>query len=270
MNIFISWSGGRSKAVAEFLRDWIRCVLQATRPWVSTRDLDRGSVWFSEINERLKDTAVGIVCLTHENKDRPWILFEAGALTKGLTSNRICTFLIDLRPIDIKDPLAQFNHTLPDRDSVLGMIETINNQLGTASLEQKSLLNVFDTYWDQFESKFSDILNQTDRPVDVAPRQPDDILAEILDNTRHLTSRIRILEEKQSTNCADPSRLKLDSDEIRNMIRSHAFNGLTMEQAIEQISLSMGSKQDRNRLIIMISRHWPTNSEIAHETLRNL
>lgn len=113
VKVFISWSGARSKEVAELMRDWIRCVLQVTRPWISTRDLDRGSIWFGEINEQLKDTGIGIICLTQENKNRPWILFEAGALMKGLTVNRVCTFLIDLEPKDVEDPLAQFNHTFP-------------------------------------------------------------------------------------------------------------------------------------------------------------
>ena len=115
MKVFISWSGQRSRAIGETLNDWIKCVLQATHPWMSTRDIDRGSLWFAEINDQLKDTAVGIVCLTQENKDSPWILFETGALAKGLSSSRVCTFLADLQSADLEDPLAQFNH-IPSRN----------------------------------------------------------------------------------------------------------------------------------------------------------
>ena len=86
MKVFLSWSGERSKAVAELLNNWLCCVIQAARPWISTRDIDRGALWFSEINEQLQDTSVGIICLTQENKNKPWILFEAGALTKGLST----------------------------------------------------------------------------------------------------------------------------------------------------------------------------------------
>jgi hypothetical protein len=49
MNVFISWSGGYSKAVAEVLKSWLKCVLQGTNPWLSTRDINRGSDWFSAI-----------------------------------------------------------------------------------------------------------------------------------------------------------------------------------------------------------------------------
>jgi len=109
VKIFISWSGPRSKAVAELLHFWIQCVLQTARPWISSQDIDRGSLWFSEIGDQLQDTNVGVICLTQENKERPWILFEAGALTKGLTKSRVCPLLIDLEKNDVRDPLGQFN-----------------------------------------------------------------------------------------------------------------------------------------------------------------
>ncbi len=46
MKIFVSWSGKRSKAVAELMSDWLKCVIQASQPWISTRDIDRGAIWF--------------------------------------------------------------------------------------------------------------------------------------------------------------------------------------------------------------------------------
>jgi hypothetical protein len=198
MKVFLSWSGARSRVVAEFLRDWISCVLQGTRPWVSTRDLDRGSLWFGEINDQLKDTTVGVICLTQENKTRPWILFEAGALTKGLSTSRICTFLIDLQPKDIEDPLAQFNHTFPVRESMKGLIETLNNNLGQSALDHRILMIVFDTYWPQFESEFSRILKDTEAASEAKPREDSDILGEILTNTRQLTNRVSRLEKSDT------------------------------------------------------------------------
>jgi len=52
----------------------------------------QATLWFSQISDNLSDTSIGIVCLTQENKDRPWILFEAGTLAKGLSNSRVCTF----------------------------------------------------------------------------------------------------------------------------------------------------------------------------------
>lgn len=189
----MSWSGDRSKQIAEMLSDWLCCVIQATKPWISTRDLDRGSLWFGEINDQLKDTSVGIICLTQENKNRPWVLFEAGALAKGLSSSRVCTFLIDLEPQDIEDPLAQFNHTFPDKASMLGLVKTLNNSLDVR-LDSKILEKVFDMYWSNFEKDFKHILSKTKTEEVTPPRSDSDILSEILKNTRMTDRRIRSLE----------------------------------------------------------------------------
>jgi len=150
-------------------------------------------LWFGEINDQLKDTTVGIICLTQENKTRPWILFEAGALEKGLSTSRVCTFLIDLETADVVDPLAQFNHTFPTRESILGLVKTLNGALGSNGLDIRILDQVFDTYWPQFKSKFLDILEQTESNEPLVPRPKEDVLSEILDNTRIMSSRIRKL-----------------------------------------------------------------------------
>src|SRR3954470_11608790 len=126
MKVFISWSGELSRKVATILRPWIKCVLQATEPFMSAEDIDKGSLWFNALNDQLADTAVGIICLTRENVSQPWILFEAGSLAKGLSTPQVCTFLIDLAPKDLKAPLSQFNATSPTKDDLFRLISTIN------------------------------------------------------------------------------------------------------------------------------------------------
>jgi hypothetical protein len=238
MKVFLSWSGRRSQAVAELLNEWLRCVLQAVRPWVSTKDLDRGSLWFGEINDQLKDTGVGVVCLTQENKTRPWILFEAGALAKGLSTSRVCTFLIDLEPKDVEDPLAQFNHTLPNQESVLALVKTLNNALGSSSLDDRIVGQVFETYWPQFEKKFKDCLSKTGLEVPVKPRGKDDVLGEILENTRALTNRIRRLEHRTLRDRSDD-----DLREIRpSLIRERIVEMLKIGAPLEMIFERFGSQ----------------------------
>jgi len=197
MNIFISWSGKRSKEIGELLDNWLSCVIQAVNPWMSSKDIDRGSLWFSEINDQLKNTSIGIVCLTSSNLNKPWILFEAGALAKGLSSSRVCTFLIDIVPSDISDPLAQFNHTLPTREDMWKLVSTINNALEDKKLSSSVLVNAFETYWPQFETRFNQILSETTDDIIVIERKEDDKLNEILDMTRRLDKRMRSIEDQQ-------------------------------------------------------------------------
>jgi len=198
MKVFISWSKSLSKECAELLRDWIKCTLQASDPWVSSKDIDKGTLWFNEINDQLKDTKVGIVCLTKDNKGNPWILFESGALAKGLSINRVCTFLIDLTPADLENPLAQFNHTSPNKEGMKSLLATINKELGEKALDSRIIDQVFETYWPQFESKFSDIVSNAPIVTTTKPqRSSDEILTEILYTTRTLDKRIRSLEQNK-------------------------------------------------------------------------
>lgn len=199
MNVFLSWSGNRSKAVAEFLAVWIRCVLQSTRPWVSSHDIDRGAVWFMEIGDQLKDTSIGLVCLTQENKERPWILFEAGALAKGISSTRVCTFLIDLEPKDVADPLSHFNHTVPEMDSVKSLLSTINRRLESNSLDPRTFDKVFNKYWPEFEAEFKRLVKETPVNVSAKPRSEKDVLAELLEISRRMESRVNRLESAAGT-----------------------------------------------------------------------
>lgn len=219
MKIFVSWSGARSKAVAELLNGWIKCVIQATQPWISTRDIDRGALWFSAITEQLKDTSVGIVCLTHENKNKPWILFEAGALARGLSSNRVCTFLVDLKPADLEDPLAQFNHTNANRESMWELARTINSCVSTGTLDERILAEVFETYWPKFEKQFEEALKQNVPAEKAEPRSEENLLSEILENTRALNQRITAMERINSRERRWESKLGIGSGD-RNYLNA--------------------------------------------------
>lgn len=242
MKVFMSWSGQRSKAVAELLAWWTRCVIQASRPWISTEDVDRGALWFTTITEGLAETAVGIVCLTHENKNKPWILFEAGALAKGLSNSRVCTFLVDLDPKDIQDPLAQFNHTLPTEDDMRRLARTLNNNLGAAKLDDNVLSDAFGAYWPVFNERFQAILKSNPQVGPVEVRTKDDLLEEILEGVRGMTQRIRKLEtglpfdepSLTSINFQRSKRMREQRTHLREIIRQSLMSGLPMEPFLSQ------------------------------------
>ena len=84
MRVFLSWSGERSKSLALALKTWLPDVVQRLDPWISAKDIDRGTRWGVELSRELEKTDIGIVCLTPENVTAPWILFESGALSKAL------------------------------------------------------------------------------------------------------------------------------------------------------------------------------------------
>ncbi|WP_313157832.1 hypothetical protein [Sphingobacterium multivorum] len=193
MKVFISWSGDRSRRVAELLDTWIKCTIQSCTPWISTRGIGRGELWFPAINRELAETSIGLVCLTAQNIDAPWILFEAGALAKGLDSNRVITLLIDISSTDIRDPLAQFNHTTPTKESMSQLLQTINS-LSTTPLEQKIIEKVFDKYWDEFNTEFQQIITDTQQGPKPKKLPNEEMLSQILFSLRGLEKRIGFVE----------------------------------------------------------------------------
>src|SRR5690606_36133648 len=171
---------------------------------MSSKDIDRGALWFSEIADQLADTKIGIVCLTQENKSKPWILFESGALAKGLSSSRVCTFLVDLDPSDISNPLAQFNHTMPMKEQMHSLVSTINSFLEDRSLDDKVLDRVFETYWPQFESEYNEIIAETVTEEVVEERSDQSLLQEVLETVRSMDKRVRTLEVRRRSPTRTP------------------------------------------------------------------
>jgi len=163
MEIFISWSGDASKAVAEALREWLGYVIQAVRPWMSEADIDKGARWGSEMARHLADCQFGIICLTPDNVTAPWILFEAGALSKTLKHSHVCPYLLGLVPTDLTGPLAQFQAARAVKADTKRLLRTINRALGDDALPEEKLNKAFEMLWPGLERELDSIhLDQHD------------------------------------------------------------------------------------------------------------
>lgn len=83
MKVFLSWSGDLSRCVAALLRDWLQNVLQTLPVFMSDKDIESGARWNDVISSNLEESDFGIIVVTREGQDKPWLLFEAGALAKS-------------------------------------------------------------------------------------------------------------------------------------------------------------------------------------------
>src|ERR1017187_3478961 len=148
LNVFLSWSGERRKAVASALNDWLPPVINAVRPFFSS-DTEKGVDWFEKITENLQNST-GIFCLTPENLDSPWLHFEAAALHKGLTTSRLWTLLLfDLKPTDVKRSLGAIQHTLPTKEDMKKMLTSINTMCGDDAIPVGVLESALEAHWDR-------------------------------------------------------------------------------------------------------------------------
>lgn len=185
MNIFISWSGERSKVVAQALRGWIPDVIQAARPWVSGVDIRAGMRWSREVDQQLRDTQFGILCLTKENQAAPWLVFEAGALAKSVEGASVCPYLIDLAPGELLNgPLTAFQAKRATREDTFDMVSAINAALPESERRPNApLQKAFERWWPDLEAVLRGLPTSAET---VHSRTPADIADELLLSTREL------------------------------------------------------------------------------------
>ncbi len=123
-----------------------------------------------------------MICLTPENLEAPWVLFEAGALSKRLHRAFVCPYLFDVEPQNLKGPLVQFQAARSNRADSLQLLHTMRRALKAKSLSEKQLDTAFDTWWPVLEKKLIGIHR---RNATQSPQRSDrEILEERLELAR--------------------------------------------------------------------------------------
>lgn len=197
-NIFISWSGPRSKAAAEALKQWLPFVVPTANPFMSATDIDKGTRWREEVATALDTMKAGIICLTPENLTAEWLLFEAGALSKTRDpKTRVWTYLLaDLTITDLTDPLAMFNATKAEEEDTRKLVHSINTNLDP-TIPNSRVDRLFNKFWPDLKED----LDAIPTPSGAAPakRSPDEIAAESLELLRSVAPLIQDIAAETDT-----------------------------------------------------------------------
>ena len=151
MRVFISWSGNRSHQVAKALATYLPRIHQRIRPWLSSEDIVKGISWSSEIATVLEQTDIGILCITKESAAAPWLLFEAGALSKKVGHARVIPYLLDVSLAELRPPLSLLNAATANEDETIKVIRTINIALAEEKLEDVILADSFRLWWPRLQ-----------------------------------------------------------------------------------------------------------------------
>ncbi|MDQ6785441.1 MAG: toll/interleukin-1 receptor domain-containing protein [Acidobacteriota bacterium] len=249
MKVFISWSGNSSRLVAEALSDWLQRVIQAVKPFYSP-DIDKGAKWSNEIDDALEGTRFGIICLTPDNLKSEWIHYESGALSKTKDAS-IWTFLLDLKPSDVKQPLGRFQHTLAEKADILKMLKSINKKLsevGGESLKDNLLEEIFNESWVKLEARLDEakksIKNQSDDENTLPSenvRTDNDKLDEILEilrnQQRHSNNEFEnsLLRQVYATTWREGLQMldKAKSIEVEKLVNSLTFQLSSISEKTE-------------------------------------
>jgi hypothetical protein len=152
MLVFLTWSGDRSKAVATALRDCLRLICNSFQPWMSERDIAKGAPWFPEILDTLGKCGAGIVCITPENQDERWLLFESGAVVKSVPERRLAIpYLYGLKPSDLRPPLKEIQaaKNAQDENENWQVVQSLYGALPVAekTINETELRTAFEMVW---------------------------------------------------------------------------------------------------------------------------
>jgi TIR domain len=180
--LFISWSLEPSRSVARALYDWLPGIVQHVEPWMSEADIESGGRWNAEIAAALNQSDFGIICTTPANQERPWLMFEAGALAKHLDAARVIPLYIGLRPEDVGGPLASFQGRELNEAGMRKLVQDLANS-GGRSLAQR-VDRLFNLAWPQLAAQVQDAMRKA--PEQKAHRTEREMLQELVSAVRRM------------------------------------------------------------------------------------
>jgi len=160
MNVLICWSGQLSQRIAEELRAWLPRVIPAIEVFFSPEDIHPGKRWAEKLAAVLEESQFGLLCLTEENVDRPWISFEAGALSKHFLSANICPVIFSRNILELRDhPLAQFQSVHFHKSEIQKLTFEINKAYGKQGRKDDELEKVFVDLWPELKECVTRVLD---------------------------------------------------------------------------------------------------------------
>ena len=190
MKVFISWSGNKSHRVALVFREWLPSVIQSIVPYVSSEDIDKGARWSSDIAKELEDSTFGILCVTKDNLNAPWLSFEAGALSKTMDKSFVTPFLFDIKRSEVNGPILQFQPTIFEKEDIKKLLLTLNKACGEDGISEAMLEKAFEVWYPTLENDLNALHDLSD----------EDREAEETDIEAHMSSIIEELLELSRDN----------------------------------------------------------------------
>jgi hypothetical protein len=193
MKVLISWSGELSHRVALELRDRLPLFIQAVEPWVSSEDIAKGVLWRAELTKELEEGSVGILCITRENVTSEWVNYEAGALGKMSQASRVIPFLFQMRPSDIRGPLADLQGAMfeagsdKNAEEFRKLLVSLNTAQTPPCAPEAVLNTTFEKMWPDFAPVLDALAADAERLIEgPAPKaaDPSEVLEEVLQAVR--------------------------------------------------------------------------------------
>lgn len=150
MPVFISWSGDRSRHVASALSSLIERTIPDARAWMSQQSIHPGARWEDTLRRVLNTSQYGVLCLTPENLNAPWLLFEAGSIAKNVEKAHVVPYLLGVTPADLDAPLGLFQSVDADEEGTWRLLRDVSLTL-PEPIAEAQLRTAFAAAWPDFD-----------------------------------------------------------------------------------------------------------------------
>lgn len=167
MKVFVSWSGTRSRLIARELSAWLKDVFQGIETWMSEADIKAGARWADKLSEELQRSNFAVMCLTPENMGSPWMLFEAGAISRSVEHGGVVPYCYQLGIAEVAFPLSQFQGVVADREGTYKLLESIN-AIRQRTLPADQLMRTFERWWPDLEARLAEVPAESSNRADVS------------------------------------------------------------------------------------------------------
>lgn len=188
MKVFISWSGEKSNKVARVFKEWLPSVIQSIEPYVSSEDIDKGARWSTDIATELEHSSFGILCVTKDNLNAPWLAFEAGALSKTMDKAFVSPFLFDIKRSAVKGPMLQFQSTVFEESDIKKLVVTLNKACEAEGITDAMLDKAFEVWYPSLANNLNAISGDIIEEREAEPGNYDghtkEMVEEILELSR--------------------------------------------------------------------------------------
>ena len=112
------------------MRHYLDLIFTDAEFFHSKDDIKSGVDWRTKLRAELAESDFGIICMTPENITSPWILFEAGALSKHLEESRVVPVLFEMEHSMVRAPLNLFQAIKFQKDEILKLALDIQHASG--------------------------------------------------------------------------------------------------------------------------------------------
>jgi ubiquitin-like protein Pup len=189
--VFISWSGPLAQEIAQHISKFLPNVIQAFKPWMSENDISAGSFWVDEVMKGLQNARVGLVILTPENLNRPWLHYEAGYLTRYIRSGQglVSPILINLEASALTGPLSSLNSTEFKKEKFEKLMKDMNQKL-ERPVPDPVLGDSFEAFWGRLKEQVDASVAKANSSGSLEKKfNQEDVLTQIQANVRELAAR---------------------------------------------------------------------------------